>query len=77
MWSPGDHEMVRQLAYLVDALDAGNVRVAGEIRLRLDGLGLSPKGKREFRWRVAGDPTDLPRTPPPSSRAYSHLRGVE
>jgi hypothetical protein len=32
----------------------GRHSLAGEIRLRMDGLGLTPKGKRNLRWRVAG-----------------------
>jgi hypothetical protein len=26
---------------------------AAEVRVRMDGLGLTPKGKRDLRWRVA------------------------
>ncbi len=36
-----------------------------EIRLRLDALGLSPKGKLALRWRVGGhdDPLVMPHQP--------------
>jgi hypothetical protein len=32
--------------------------VAGEVRLRMDGLGLTAKGKRNLRWRMA-DPAEV------------------
>jgi hypothetical protein len=31
----------------------GPASLVGELRLRMDGLGLTPKGKRNLRWRVA------------------------
>ena len=31
---------------------AGRVGLAPEVWLRLDGLGLSQKGKRDLRWRI-------------------------
>jgi hypothetical protein len=49
MWSPADY------AYALDTLVLHNVmsaRSANEVRLRMDGLGLTPKGKRALRWRM-------------------------
>jgi len=40
------------LAYLWQKVEDGNLRLASEVRLRMDGLGLSPKGKRDLRLRV-------------------------
>lgn len=40
------------LAHLHNAWSRGEMRLAPEIRLRMDGLGLTPKGKRDLRWRV-------------------------
>lgn len=51
-WSPADRESVRQLAYLLHDLERGKVSVAGEVRLRMDSLGLTQKGKRDLRWRI-------------------------
>lgn len=48
-WSPAD------VAYALDAIllyDVMNPSTANEVRLRMDGLGLTPKGKRDLRWRV-------------------------
>jgi hypothetical protein len=49
MYSPADISAALDLALLYEAmfLDKPN-----EVRLRMDGLGLTPKGKRDLRWRV-------------------------
>lgn len=52
MWGPADVAMLEQLAVLVEAFERGDPRLAPEIRLRLDGLGLTQKGKRDLRYRV-------------------------
>jgi hypothetical protein len=41
------------LARLVQAVEEGELKHAAEIRIRMDGLGLTPKGKRDLRFRVA------------------------
>jgi hypothetical protein len=49
-WSPAD------VAYAVDTIRlhaAAPWKMANEIRLRMDSLGLTPKGKRDLRWRIA------------------------
>jgi hypothetical protein len=51
-WSPAD------VAYAFDTIRIHAVapwKMANEIRLRMDALGLTPKGKRDLRWRVAAD----------------------
>lgn len=66
MWSPAD------IAYALDAISLYEVMTpssASEIRLRMDGLGLTPKGKRDLRWRVVLSETEgdsRPRRAPPS-----------
>lgn len=53
LWTEAD------LAYAVDTIllhNADPVKNAAEIRLRMTTLGLNPKGKRDLRWRVPGDP---------------------
>lgn len=49
-WTPADVDSVLRLAELFD-LD--EPKYLNEIRLRMDGLGLTQKGKRDLRWRVA------------------------
>jgi hypothetical protein len=49
-WSPSD------VAYALDTILLHNVMTPGsasEVRLRMDSLGLTPKGKRDLRWRLA------------------------
>ena len=41
-----------ELAYLQEELVRGKVTMASEVRQRMDGLGLTPKGKRDLRFRV-------------------------
>ena len=55
-WSAADFESVVMLAYLWQKVEDGNLRLASEVRLRMDGLGLSPKGKRDLRLRVVDEP---------------------
>lgn len=50
MWSEAD------IAYALDTILLHNemtAKTANEVRLRMDGLGLTPKGKRDHRWRIA------------------------
>lgn len=54
-WSPADREAVRALAYLHHDVERGKSALAGEVRLRMDGLGLTQKGKRDLRWRIVSD----------------------
>jgi hypothetical protein len=41
-----------ELAYLEEELVRGTNSLASEVRQRADGLGLTPKGKRDLRYRV-------------------------
>lgn len=55
-WTPADREAVLELAYIHAELVAGRFAAAAEVRLRMDLLGLTQKGKRDLRWRVAVQP---------------------
>jgi hypothetical protein len=47
---------VSDIAYALDAIRLHAVMTpatASEVRLRMDALGLTPKGKRDLRWRLA------------------------
>lgn len=55
MWTPADLAYGIELAYLHDEWVSGERPGSGsEVRLRADGLGLTPKGKQQLRWRIAG-----------------------
>ena len=46
------------ISYALDAImlyEAMTPSSANEVRLRMDGLGLTPKGKRDLRWRIQSD----------------------
>lgn len=71
MWSPAD------VAYALDAIvlyEGMSPSSANEVRLRMDGLGLTPKGKRDLRWRVTVPEEDRPRRRPSSSTSGRRAR---
>jgi hypothetical protein len=74
MWSPADRGYALDTVSLVD-LFAGNPRVtfAAEIRLRLDGLGLTPRGRRNLRWRTV-DPAEIVEHPTSSQQTSARRR---
>jgi hypothetical protein len=51
-YGPSEIQSAVDLAYLYEQWARGDMKLAAEIRLRMDGLGLTPKGKRDLRWRV-------------------------
>lgn len=49
---------VADVSYALDTIALHNAMTpssANEVRLRMDALGLTPKGKRDLRWRVKRD----------------------
>lgn len=64
------------IAYALDAItlyEAMTPSSANEVRIRMDGLGLTPKGKRDLRWRVSGQAV-APTAARGSSRGSSERR---
>lgn len=69
IWTPAERDAVFQLAMLHHLLERGEISRASEVRLRMDGLGLTPKGKRELRLRVVVEaPADEVREKAASAR---------
>jgi hypothetical protein len=64
-WSDADFDSALTLAHEFDtwAYEGGVSRLA-ELRKWMDMLGLTPKGKRDNRWRVAVDEPEPERQPP-------------
>jgi len=57
-WTRGDVPSMRVVVHLHDQVERGEYRYAGELRLWMDNLGLSPKGRQDRRWlEPASDPT--------------------
>lgn len=52
-WGASEIAQAVDLLYLHDAMVTGGGYGANEVRIRMDGLGLTPKGKRDLRYRVA------------------------
>lgn len=53
LYGPAEVQLAIDLAYLYEEwVRAPSSSMAGEIRQRQDGLGLSPKGKQDRRWMV-------------------------
>ncbi len=53
VYGPAERQLALDLAYIYEQWVQGpTAALAGEIRQRLDGLGLSPKGKQDRRWRL-------------------------
>lgn len=78
MWTPEDRPALEELALLRQAFwQGGHQALAGEIRLRSDALGLTPRGRQQLRWRVTElepEPTRAPMARDPRSR---RLRAVD
>lgn len=73
MWSPAD------VAYAFDAILLYEVMTpssASEVRLRMDSLGLTPKGKRDLRWRIGTAPEQelKPKRPEPPGSSSRRAR---
>lgn len=80
MFGPAELAAVIELAYVMEDFVRGIER-PNEVRLRMDGLGLSLKGKRDLRYRVA-EPAPEPAKPSrgratSSSRRRSRLSVVK
>jgi hypothetical protein len=73
---------VSDVAYALDTIRlhaAMTPASANEVRLRMDALGLTPKGKRDLRWRVAvaEESTPLRRQASRAKAKRAHLTAVK
>jgi len=67
-WSASD------IAYARDTIERFERNApANELRLRMDGLGLTPKGKRDLRWRTG---TVVPKAQKPKLAGVRRLRAI-
>jgi hypothetical protein len=67
-FGPAEVAAAVELAYVMEAFVAGHEKAA-EVRLRMDGLGLSAKGKRDLRWRCVAEQAPEPEREPAPVRA--------
>lgn len=74
LYGPAEIAAVIELAYVMEDMVRG-LGMPNEVRLRMDGLGLSPKGKRDLRWRVQQKLEESrPAGRPPASRSKRRAR---
>ena len=56
MYGPAEVQLIVDLAYIYELwVMEPTAALAAELRQRQDGLGLSPKGKQDRRWRVVAE----------------------
>lgn len=78
MYSPADVQLAIDLAYVYEQwVDEPSAALASEIRQRLDGLGLSPKGKQDRRWRIAAEEIDEPAAVSDPASNVRRIRAVD
>jgi hypothetical protein len=68
-WSDSQFDELVALLALSDEFWQGNRTRAAEMRLRMDGLGLTLKGKRDLRWRAPDDDEAAPPARPKAGAA--------
>lgn len=79
-YGPAEVAAAVELAYVMEDFVRAGTRGANEVRLRMDGLGLTPKGKRDLRWRASTEPPEdvrPTRSRTPSSKRRSRLSVVK
>jgi hypothetical protein len=74
-WGPWDVPMLRLIACLFDTVERGaaSASLQTELRMLLDGYGLTPKGRQDRHWLPPEEPEAPAR---PASGRYAHLRAV-
>jgi hypothetical protein len=61
MWEPADEQLAVETIYLHDErVNGGPVTLEAEIRIRMDMLGLTAKGRQDRRWRVVDEVEEAP-----------------
>jgi hypothetical protein len=69
-WTSADVVALEVVLLLTDDIGRGELKYAAELRLRLDGLRLSQKGKRDLRFQVTAPVDPEPATGPASMDDY-------
>lgn len=77
MYGPSEVAGAIDLLWLFeDNVREPKAALASEIRHRMDGLGLTPKGKRDLRWRVASSVAIEAESTPARGATVTRLRAV-
>jgi hypothetical protein len=75
-YSSADIAAAVELAWLFEAAVHGKEKTS-EVRLRMDGLGLTPKGKRDLRLRLLSENDEPAEVIPLKTAALRRLRAVD
>lgn len=78
-WTPDDLPGLRLVARLYNAVEGGDLARAAELRLEMDGYGITPKGQQDRRWSPpSADEVDAEMAPAADEAAgpYGHLKVV-
>lgn len=75
-WTPADLPGLRQMVRLYDQVERGEFQRAGELRLRMDTYGVTPKGQQDRRWKPPATGEGGAQSPKAAGAKYSHLRSA-
>lgn len=74
-WTPDDLPGLRKVVKLYDATERGELHRSAELRMSMDGYGITPKGQQDRRWtRPKAD--EAPAAPSPTTGKYARLKAV-
>lgn len=74
-WTPADLPGLRKVAQLYDATERGEMQRSAELRMSMDGYGITPKGQQVLRWAPPKD-DEKPKQAAAQGGHYQHLRVV-
>lgn len=74
-WTPADLPGLSITVRLFDQVERGKFQRCSELRLWLNGFGLTPQGKQDRRWAPPVDEPEIAASPQAATK-YAHLRAV-
>ena len=75
-WTPADLPGLRKVIVLYDATERGELQRSAELRMSMDGYGITPKGQQDRRWARPEATKATAQGPEPQAGRYAHLRPV-
>lgn len=75
-WTPDDLPGLRTVIRLYDQLERGEYPRVSELRLHMDGYGITPKGQQDRRWSPPKPEEKPAAEAQPGADLYAHLRAV-
>lgn len=76
-WMPADLPGLRKVILLYDQTERGEFHRSAELRMGMDGYGITPKGRQMLHWLPPkADETPVETPDSPTSSRYAKLRAV-